>query len=239
MTQPVPGPVVAGTGGGVAAKRAALATVAALAIVVLVAVAGRGPAPPPAPNQEAIAVPVASREAPVATPVQAAPSATPRPTAGAAATGVYIIAGLIGGSTFRAELVESASDSGTYEARYTVPDPVVRGGTLAFEITPSPTGVRSRGDTLGVFLLDLEALAANHRTGREGHRAVVAGRPTVVDAPLPVRAGFVLSVSVALAFNHVAVVEFELQVDPLLRASLEGNDGVIGCLPLKTCRAQD
>jgi hypothetical protein len=241
MTEPAAGPVVSSTGGGIGARLAALTTIVALVAVVLVAVTGRAPAPapPPSPPVAVLLSPTPTRaQEPTPTPNQtpiAPMSPTPRP----AGVAVYVIAGLIGGATFRTELVEMAPDLGLFSAQYTVPDPVLRSGTLAFEITPDPTAPRSRGDTLGVFLLDLESLAANHRSGREGHRAEIAGRPALVDAPLPVRRGFELSVSVALAFDHVATVDFQLSLTQQRRASLEGNDGVIGCLPLETCEEQD
>lgn len=242
MTEPAPGPVISGTGGGTGARIAALATGIALTGVVAVAVVGRPPPPapvpvPPSPVAVRSPTPTAA-EAPLASPDHPAPAepstASPRPRA----VGSYVIAGLIGGTSFRTQLVESAPGSGEFWARYALPDPVLRDGTLAFEITPSPTSARSRGDTLGVFLLDLESLAANHRSGLEGYRAVVNGRPALAGAPLPVRNGFELSVSVALAFDYVATVEFGLHV-VRARASLQGNDGVIGCLPLETCDAQN
>ena len=241
MTAPAPQPIVSGTGSGMGARLAALATAVALIAVVWIGVSGRATAPPPVPSRPAALTPSQIRAVPPEPITTPDPAATPRvspapsPSRPAAA---YVIAGLIGGADFRTKLVETAPGGAAFSAHYLVPNPVLRSGTLAFEITPALTVDRSRGDTLGVFLMDLETLAANHRTGLEGYTAEIAGRPRLLDAPLPVRRGFDLRVSVKSALGYVAMVDFQLQVVQD-HASARGNDGIVGCLSFSTCDAQD
>jgi hypothetical protein len=214
-----------------------------LGIVVWIGFSGRPNPPtivsnasPPASAEPASPDPRATADQ-RATPIPSAlgsPAASPSaaPTAAPSPADFYVISGLAGRETFRTELRQIYP--GYLAGQYWLSDPPV-GEVLAFEITPPRGATRSPNDALGTWLLNMDELASNHRAGLEGRRAEVAPRPGQVDAPLPVRRGFEIHVSVRLAFNEVAAIDFEIHLrQPPERESI-GDDGILGCRGFSTC----
>lgn len=215
----------------------ALVVAAALAVVVWVGISGR-PTPPPI-VADALPTPSASTSAAVATasplPLELpgpTPALAPDPTPAAEPGDHYLINGLAGRTSFSTALREVSPDY--LAGQLWLSDPP-EGELLAFEISPPRTAARSPGDTLGTWLVNMDELASNHRAGISGHQDSVPARPRLIDAPLPIRRGFDIQISVRLAFNEVAAIDFEI----LLRQPPErepiGDDGILGCRAFSSC----
>jgi len=143
-----------------------------------------------------------------------------------------VISGIAGTETFTTELRQVYP--GYLAGQYWLSDPP-EVELLAFEIGPRQGAARSRNDGLGAWLLNMDELASNHRAGLEGRRAEVAPRPRQVDAPLPVRRGFDIHISVRLAFNEVAAIDFELHLRRPPEREPIGDDGILGCRAFSSC----
>jgi hypothetical protein len=231
MSDPAPEPTTARIGGGHKARLIALGVLGSLAAVVWVGFAGR-PAPVP---QLAAVDPTPRLTPPTASPPTAVPTeaATPPPNPRAEPSSQpsgYVINGVVGTTTFNVPMVQGPS--GALSAQYRVPSPP-QGSSLAFEITP----LRGPDDAplvnLGAWVVSLDRLAGDVRGGTQGYHATVDPRPTQLQAPLPIRRGFGVHVSVQLAQDHIAVIDFAVNVAP--RREPIGDDGIVGCRAYATC----
>ena len=244
MTAAAPRPTTSPIGGGSRARWGAIGVAAVLGVVVWIGFSGRPNPPPivanaspPASAEPASSDPRAATDAPD-TPVPSeldSPTASPStgPTVAPSAAGdSYVISGIAGTETFTTELRQVYP--GYLAGQYWLSDPP-EGELLAFEITPPRGAARSRNDGLGAWLLNMDELASNHRAGLEGRRAEVAPRPRQVDAPLPVRRGFDIHISVRLAFNEVAAIDFELHLRRPPEREPIGDDGILGCRAFSSC----
>ncbi len=83
--------------------------------------------------------------------------------------------------------------------------------------------------------MNMEELASNHRAGIEGHKDTVPARPRQLDAPLPIRRGFDIHISVRLAFNEVAAIDFQVHLQQRPEREPIGDDGILGCRAFSSC----
>ncbi len=244
MSGPAPRPVVAGVRGGVGPRLAGIATALVLIGVVWVGTSGKPATPVPSPAPVAQASATGTPQAPITpgTPVGASASPavlrpteppTPAPTSVLGGQYALVAAGSVGNEIFGVAFSEARP--GVFVAEHWTQSPPTS-DVLEFEITDvrRRPGL-ARTASVGGWSLSLAELAGNARAGASVLTATAPARPRLTRAPLPVRRGFELEVSVRLAFQEVAVVYFRLRVGEKVRNQVQGDDGFMGCRGFGPC----
>ncbi len=245
MSGPAPRPVVAGVRGGIGARLAAIATAVALIGVVWVGTSGK-PAATPVPSPVPLArvsstgtpqarITARPTAAASASPVVLRPpqAPTPAPTSVLDGDQALVATGSVGDESF--ELAFTEARPGVFVAEHWTHSPPTS-DVLEFEITDvrRRPGL-GRTSSVGGWSISLAELAGNARAGTSVLTATAPARPRLTRAPLPVRRGFALEVSVRLAFQEVAVVYLRIRVGEKVRNQVQGDDGFMGCRGFLSC----
>lgn len=231
QSEPPLEPVTTRIGGGISARAVALGAVAVLTVVVWLGMSGRSNQPPA----------VADVQPPTSTPPTSAPSiaaATPTPTLDSQslpdflpqsrpAVGRYVLGGRVGGARFKIELVEQ--EPGRLTGQYWPVSPPAGNRLVVRLLEVAPAG-DEEATRVGRWRLGLDELAGDHRSGEGPFTISVPPRPAMLGAQLARQRGYELRVSVRLAFNEVAVIDFDLALGSGRR--VVGDDGVMGGLTL-------